>query len=203
MSILRTATGLQGIEDRIRKLYGNAGDMGVEWDPKITLNVDAGSLTDPGTNVFRGRRWTYQSSLDLGAAATANAVHFWSPTIVERIWWVAYGPSNQVIPVNFNIVEPGSGIAAPFRTLFWRELYDADYVNGNPPMFNSGWAAGSAAPSGILIANATPVIQYHDYPIFFPGQLPGVTAGNVHSLQFNAQIAHPNGVAWGCSGRMF
>lgn len=196
-----TGTALQGVEDRLRRLYGIAGDLGVQFKPEISLQVDAGSLLEPGTNLYRGRRWSWQSAVDVTAAGAAQAVHFWAPTIIDRIWWVLRGGG----PIGMNILvnTPGTATAAPFRSLFWREVYDNDYFNGNPPMYNSGWVAGGAAASAFYQGTAIVGHQQIEPDLFFPGQLPNDTPGNVYALTMQIENAHNLGFAWGMYGRMF
>jgi len=138
-----TGSALQGIEDRIRLLYGIAGNAGVEFTPNVSLNVDAGSLTDPGTNVFRGRRWFFTSAEDTALASVHQNLMFCSPVIIEKVWWNmrAAGGSNAI---RLAPVLPGGAIVpSNDRTLFWRETYDADFINQNPPMFFSAFVAGT------------------------------------------------------------
>ncbi|MGV0982830.1 MAG: hypothetical protein ACOYB0_10765, partial [Polynucleobacter sp.] len=194
-----TGSALQGIEDRLRRLYGLAGDMGVDFKPEVSLSVDAGDLTGPGTNVFRGRRWVWQSAIDVGAAATGQAVGFNSPTIIERIWW----QGGAATPIIISLLDAGGGIPTLFRTLFWRETYGNNYVNENPPMNNSGWQAGPLGGTTLMLGACTNATQYWDCDLFLPGQLPFVTAGNVHQVAFSANAAHAGGVSWGMQGRMF
>lgn len=196
-----TGSALQNVEDRLRKLYGIAGDLGVSFRPEISLQVDAGTLLGPGTSLYRGRRWSWQSSVDLTAAGAAQSVHFWAPTIIDKIWWVARG--GGPFAMNILVSPPGSGLPANFRSLFWREIYDSDYVNGNPPMFNSAWSAGGAAASAFYQGVATTSHQEISPELYLPGQLPTDTAGNVYAITMQIEVAHNLGFAWGMFGRMF
>lgn len=199
-----TGSALQGIEDRIRLLYGIAGNAGVEFTPNVSLNVDAGSLTDPGTNVFRGRRWFFTSAEDTALASTMQNLMFCSPTIVEKVWWNGRAAGQN--PVICSLVTGGAAIVpSNDRTLFWRETYDKDFINQNPPMFFSAFVAGSG--TGIRyfrgMASADLGIQEFELNVFLPGYQNDNPNPYTYGLNFAIEGSHAGGVSWGCMGRMF
>lgn len=201
-----TGSALQGIEDRIRLLYGIAGNAGVEFTPNVSLNVDAGSLTDPGTNVFRGRRWFFTSAEDVAVATVHQNLMFCSPTIIERVWWnnrAAAGTN----AIELSLVLPGGAIVpSNDRTLFWRETYDADFTNQNPPMFFSAFVAGTGGINkyfrGSTAVGAGP--WSFDLNVFLPGK---VNDGDPNPYSYGIDMAvigsHAGGFSWGAQGRMF
>lgn len=198
-----TGSALQGIEDRLRRLYGLAGDLGVTFEPNVTLSVDAGDLLGPGSNLYRGRRWWYQSVTDTALASTVSGLSFSAPTIIEQIWVSAL--SANLMPFSIGLVDPSGGpIPTPFRTVFWSELYSDNTVNQNPPMTNSGFQAGTAAGVRIMDGAVNGDTFVWDCEFYVPGQLPPpVVLGNLHQLQVSVNVSHAGGFAWGCRGRMF
>lgn len=202
-----TGSALQGIEDRIRLLYGIAGNAGVEFTPNVSLNVDAGSLTDPGTNVFRGRRWFFTSAEDTALASVHQNLMFCSPVIIEKVWWNmrAAGGSNAI---RLAPVLPGGAIVpSNDRTLFWRETYDADFINQNPPMFFSAFVAGTGGTPLYCRGVASPTLghQTFDLNVFLPGKVAndGSPDPYTYGIDMTCEGSHAGGFTWGAMGRMF
>ena len=196
-----TLSSLQGIEDRLRKLYGTAGSFGVQWEPNISLSVVAGSLTAPGTNLFRGRRWSWNSGLQTFGSAAMQAVSFTVPTIIDKVWCAG----TNTVSWSVEMRGPLDGlVATPGRGVFFCEAFSPSIQSDYAPMYTSAIAAAAGAGANVLtIPNMQTTPQVFNVEWFVPGQLPDQIPGNYHQIVFRTGAAAASSFVWGCSGRLF
>lgn len=196
-----TLSSLQGVEERLRRLYGTAGSFGVEWKPEITLSVNAGDLTGPGSNSYRGRRVVYAAKGAVGAAQQ-QAIAFQAPTVVTKIWWS--GPVQVATPISLAVIGPSDAgyIPTAFRGVLFSEFFEPNVQSAYAPMFTSAFVAASGAGVDVFTANIiTTTRQEWNCELFFPGQLPNLIPGNYYEMVFRTGGAGT--VDWGFSGYLY
>ncbi len=196
-----TLSSLQGIEDRLRRLYGTAGSFGVSWEPNISLQVNTGDLTGPGCNLFRGRRFSYASSAQTLGAAGMQAFAFQVPAIIERIWC----NGNNAVGWQAEVRGPADGlVATPQRGVVFTEFYSPSINSDYAPVYLSNLAAASGG--GVTVVNQVTMQaagSVWEVQLFLPGQLGGQVEGNFHQLVLRTTAATTNNFSWGFSGRLF
>ena len=197
-----TLSSLQGIEDRLRRLYATAGSFGVSWEPNISLQVDAGDLTGPGCNLFRGRRFIYTSAPNTLGAAGMQAFSFQVPSIIEKVW---VNGNNASVNWRIEVRGPADGlVATATRGVVFTELYSPSVQSDYAPVYLSALVAATGGGADLLWQNSMQLTgQTFDVQWFLPGQLPDQVPGNYHQLVFRTGAATTNPFPWGFAGRLF
>ena len=85
-------TSLADLEDRVRRLYGAAGEIGATFTPDAQPFVYAGDLTAPGLSTFRGRRFSYNVSRNAVVYGVSNSWQIKAavPVIIENVVCTAF-----------------------------------------------------------------------------------------------------------------
>lgn len=175
-----------------------AGNFGVEWKPEIALSLDIGSLTQPGTNEFRGRRWWWTSGAATGAASHWT-IAFTQPTVISRLWWTGT-PANIEMTVTYN--GPSDTLdACALRETVFREMYTETMNKEYAPMFTA-FNANNASGTVRLRAFSAASISVAQLDDFVPGQLVGQTTGNTHQMQIGVAGIMTN-FRFGLEGYLF
>lgn len=149
----RVGTSLQAVENRLRLLYGLAGEIGADLTPRIELTALAGDLTGPGCNDYRGRRWAATLALT-NAAVGQVAIQAVDDLIVEGIW-----VASATAALELSVILGSASIAyAPAVTPvgLWTERLTDSATPERPPVLGHPYAAISLAGTTTIAAFRLP-----------------------------------------------
>lgn len=142
----RTLTSLQNIEERIRKLFGTAGDIGASFSPNLSISLDGGSLTEPGSQTFRGKHWGCVFQL-FGNIANSAGIKPSVAVIVDGFEFYDAAGARQL---RVRYTPPGGAdpIAMGGNLTFWREQVAA--VADVPPFATNAAVIGSTSTGTLM-----------------------------------------------------
>lgn len=106
---------LANIETTIRRFFAITGPIGTEFTSECKPVALAADLTMPGYSAFRGRRFGFATTTNLGGAAACSVIikcDAAEGVIIERIGMRAQGTAS----ILNNIRYCSSDIAAPYAT---------------------------------------------------------------------------------------
>lgn len=94
----KAKVSLQNVEDKLRRYFGLAGEIGSNFAPDIRPSIIVGSLDDPGVAPFRGRHWMWASDENAGPAPANNgiALHCPAPVIIRRLGFMGLPANSRV-----------------------------------------------------------------------------------------------------------
>lgn len=153
MAFDRARTSLQQVEERLRKLFNLAGNIGATFEPDIRPVILAGDLDGPGYASFRGRHFAVMSPA-MGPNATANDVY----AILFPVNFVAYSlhltglaPNSVVSCFALEPEAPGlSGVVINTATGTW---IDQRSQTADPtPFTDTGGRTANATLTGLCVS---------------------------------------------------
>lgn len=148
MAFEKARTSLNDIEDRIRRFFGAAGTIGLDFKPEIIPVAAAGDLYAPGNSTFRGRRWIGQDS-EITAANWVIGIQAQVPVVITGI------SNHSTVAgafVRVAILHPGTNVVFNQQTVAWQER----------PASVNDWAPllATAAGAGVVPTNAQFIDQW-------------------------------------------
>lgn len=86
MAFDRAKTSLASIEDKLRKYFRLAGNIGATMEPEIKPVYIVGDARDPGVASFNGRHWAWQYHTAATAPSAANDTYglTWPVDVIIR-----------------------------------------------------------------------------------------------------------------------
>lgn len=153
MAFDRAKTSLQQVEERLRKLFNLAGNIGATFEPDIKPVVLAGDLDGPGYASFRGRHYAVLSPA-MGPNATANDVYailFSVPIVVYALHLTGLAPNSVVAAYALEPEAPGlSGVVINTACGSW---IDQRALTADPtPFFDTGGRTPNATLTGLCVS---------------------------------------------------
>lgn len=118
MAFERAKVSLQNVEDRLRRLFGLAGEIGATFTPNLSPAIIAGDLREAGLSSYRGRHWSYCSDPLAAVGKVANqgfVLQFQVACLVDGIFVTGIGQDSRA---ECHVIAPDVALPypAPNRT---------------------------------------------------------------------------------------
>jgi len=169
VAFLKATTSLQNVEDRLRRLFGQAGTVGASLDPKVSININAGDLYQPGLSTYKGRRfvWSRQWGGTV-AAGLAFGIRFLEAVEIDEIFTSSPQTAGQDWFFSArNTAQAASVFGVPATPAAWAELAQSDTATQGPPLQEAGFAAGEPVQA-VVGVHASGLMRLTPVELFIP-----------------------------------